>query len=207
MTSRTRELLQQTEDLPEDEFSITHADRDFSDRHSAEAFFKKLKRRLVDLANWNANAGLSSYELFDANGLPAEDQRLKKGCFLAITLHGSGKSDWVRVENIFESDDEIVITVSPTFDPTADPVETGKVSHFFSADATNNFCAFVENACASIYVIGLNERLNAGHASGTVEKLRNTIVANVGYYLGIQKAEWAKFCESFLSDAEEHGEQ
>jgi hypothetical protein len=58
-----------------------------------------------------------------------------------------------------------------------------------------------------LYVIGLNERLNSGHTSGMIETVRNTAVANIGYYLGIQKAEWKKFCESFFAGIPEPDEK
>jgi hypothetical protein len=118
-------------------------------------------------------------------------------------LPATGKSDWVRVEEIYDRPDELTITVRPTYDPTGDPPQTGKVSHFFSSRTTNNFCAFRREATVYLYVIGLNEKLNEDHDSGVVEKVRNALVGNIGYYLGIQKAEWTKFCTSFLSDDEE----
>jgi hypothetical protein len=203
MQLRTRELLKQTENLPTDEFSITCGERRFSDELAARSYLEDLKSRLVDLSQWNACSGLSSYELFDGDGSPVHDKRIKPGYFLQITLHGSGKSDWVRIEEVFESPDELIITVKPIYDPTGDPPQTGTISHFFSSEATNNFCVFREDDKVSLYVIGLNERLNSSHTSGVLETARNTAVANLGYYLGIQKSEWKKFCKSFLNGEQE----
>jgi len=200
MPDRTRELLKLTESLPEDEFSINYATREFTSDADADTYFDGLKARIADLSHWNDKSGLSTYELFDGNGNPIADTRIKIAQFIKITLSGSGKSDWVRVRDIAVSQDELVISVQPTYDPTEIPPQTGKISHFFSADATNNFCAFCEDTVVSMYVIGLNERQNTGHASGMIEAARNAAVANVGYYLGIQKAEWTKFCKHFLSD-------
>jgi hypothetical protein len=207
MTLRTRELLAQTEHLPADEFSINYAEREFADATTADSFLSDLKRRLVDLSHWNENSGMSSYKLFGSDGRPDNDGGLKPGFFVEITLHGTGKSDWVRVEDIYESPDELVITVKPTYDPTDEPPQTGTISHFFTSDATNNFCALREGTRTMLYVIGLNERLNSGHTSGMIETVRNTAVANIGYYLGIQKAEWKKFCESFFAGIPEPDEK
>ena len=204
MALRTRELIKQAESLPTDESSINCGDREFADNHAALAYFSRLKSRFVDLSNWNGNSGLSSYALFDRDGRPVAEQRIRPGLFLRITLTGSGKSDWVRIEDIYDSPEEFIITVSPTYDPTAQPPQTGKISHFFTSDATNNFCALLEGNKVSVCVIGLNERLNSGHTSGVVETVRNTAVANIGYYLGIQKSEWNKFCNSFLTDEAGH---
>jgi hypothetical protein len=199
MALRTRELLEEGESLPKDHFSVNYGEREFTNEQEAAAFLDDLKQRLVDITKWNEHAGLSSYELFDQNGVPI-GRPIVAGLFMRITLMASGKPDWVKVENVFESPDEIVITVKPTYDPTENPPQTGKTSHFFSAAATNNFCACRERNRVSLYVIGLNETLNSGHTSGLIETARNTMVANLGYYLGVQKAEWTKFCESFLSD-------
>jgi hypothetical protein len=203
MSFRTRELLKQAEPLPKDEFSVNYATREFASDVDAREFFQRLKRRFVDVSQWNERSGLSSYELFDENGDPIGDARIKAKHFVKITLAGSGKSDWVRVLDIFEAEDELVITVQPTYDPTADPPDTGKISHFFTADARNNFCAFRHGNAVHMYVIGLNERQNTGHADGLIEAARNAAVANLGYYLGIQKAEWTKFCTHFLADGDE----
>lgn len=202
MRLRTRELLKEGGSLPEDHFSVNYGEREFENERDAAAYLDDLKKRLIDIKKWNQHAGLSTYELFDQNGAPVE-RPIAPGLFMRITLTGSGKADWVKIENVFESPYEIVIRVKPTYDPTEDSRQTGKTSHFFTAAATNNFCAFREGNKVSLYVIGLNETLNSGHTSGLIETARNTMVANLGYYLGIQKAEWTKFCESFLSDHEE----
>src|SRR4051812_35710283 len=121
MPFRTEGLIAETADLPEDEFSINKAERSFPNDAGARRFFQGLKVRLLDLSEWNKNSGLSTYELFDSSGKPTVEQKLRIGAFLRITLHGSGKSDWVEVKDIFDSDDELLITVSPTYDPTGEP--------------------------------------------------------------------------------------
>lgn len=203
MQFRTQELLQRGESLPADESSRNHAERSFPDDRASIEFFKRLKERLIDLTNWNHKSGLTAYEIFESSGEQSADKILRAGGFVRITLFGSGKYDWVKIEDIFDSEDELVITVRPTYDPTTKPQQTGKVSHFFISDSTNNFCAFRKGNTVYLYVIGLNEKQNTGHTSGPVETARNAVVANLGYYLGIQKAEWSKFCQSFLYDGEE----
>jgi len=203
MSFRIQEILQQAENSATGESSISYSERIFSDGAGAGEVFIKLKGNLLDLSHWNHKSDLSSYRLFDSNGQTRGDQTIKLDAFIKITLAGSGKSDWVRVADIYNVENELVITVSPTYDPTAEPKQTGKTSHFFWNKSTNNFCAFREAERISLYVIGLNEKLNSDHTSGLVETVRNTAVAELGYYLGIQKAEWTKFCKSFLFDDEE----
>ena len=200
MQLRTEGLLRQTDDVAKDESSINYAERQFDDEMTAESFFNELKEKLGDISHWNHKSGLSSYELFDEGGDFSSGKCIKRGAFIKITLHGSGKNDWVRVEDICDFGREMIITLRPTYDPTGDPPQTGRISHFFSAEAINNICAFRQDRSVFLYVIGLNEKLNSGRSSGIIETARNALVANVGYYLGIQKAEWTKFCNSFLFD-------
>lgn len=203
MNFRTEGILRTAEGLPKDESSINNAEREFGNDTDAHRFFEGLKRKLFDISHWNHRSGLSNYKLFDQTGNVSADNLIRRGSFIMITLHGSGKSDWVHVEDVLDSETEAVITVRPTYDPTDKPANTGKISHFFTSDATNNFCAFQHGNIVTMYVIGLNERLNSGHADGMIEKVRNAVVANAGSYLGIQSAEWSKFCKSFLFDDEE----
>ena len=203
MSFRTQEILQQAENSATGESSISCSERIFSDTAAASDFFVRLKRNLLDVSHWNHRSGLSSYRLFDGSGQSTSDQTIKLDAFIKITLTGSGKSDWVRITDIYNAENEFVITVSPTYDPTAEPQQTGKTSHFFWNKSTNNFCAFQEGEKVSLYVIGLNEKLNSDHTSGLIETVRNTAVADLGHFLGIQKAEWTKFCKSFLFEDEE----
>ena len=198
MQYRTDGLLQRAKGLRTDESSVNFAERSFSDEPHAQQYFEQLRRDLLDISHWNRRSGLTTYDLFDSNGDKVHDVKITPGAFIKITLYGSGKPDWVRVDDVYDSDSETVITVRPTYDPTGKPQQTGKVSHFFTNDATNNFCALRREATVFVYVIGLNEKLNTGHTEGIVETARNAVVANVGHYLGIQSAEWTKFCNSFL---------
>jgi hypothetical protein len=200
MRFRTRELLAEAKTLPADEYSINSAEREFPDSAAAVNYFEGLKARFKDIGQWNANSHVSSYALYDQNGKPASTPFIERDQFMEIRLHGTGKSDWVRIENILSSPNELVITVKPTYDPTEEPPQIGKTSHFFTARARNNFCAFRENDHVMLYVIGLHETLNSGHTSGIAETARNAALANLGYYLGIQKAVWSSFCDSFLSE-------
>jgi hypothetical protein len=201
MKFETKELLKKADTLRVDEASVNSAERIFDTEVTAGAFFEDLKQRLRDLSEWNKNSGLSSYESYDETGQMRDDSKIVEHAFVKIALAGAGKPDWVRIEKINENTDELVITAKPTFDPTKTPHKTGEISHFFAARARNNFCAYCEGKVVHVYVIGLHETPNIGHASGILETARNAAVANLGYYLGVQKVEWTKFCESFLSDA------
>lgn len=191
----------QAEKTPQ-ESSVTCASRAFADEESAAEKFEKLKQKLLQIKDWNEKSGISSYELFDADGSVAHRRQAIIGDFIRIALHGSGKYDWVKIINVDASADEIVLTVKPSYDPTEKEVDKSVTSHFFTSDATNNFCIEKKGAEINICVIGLSEKTNTSESGGVVETIRNAATANVGSYLGIQKAEWKKFCESFLQEVE-----
>ena len=198
MSDRIQNLLRQASQEPNTS-SVSFAKRSFSDEEQARAVFLEVKEKLLNLENWNKKAGLSSYELFDETGKVKTDKTLQIGAFNRISLKGSGKYDWVKIIDIYEDNDEFVITVKPTYDPTEDNPDKNVVSHFFTDEATNNFCLQNDDKSVALYVIGLNEKQNASETGNMIETVRNVAVANMGSYLGIQKSEWTTFCENFLS--------
>lgn len=197
MSGKIQELLTQAENTPQ-ESSVTCVARDFSVASEAEDFFDKLKQKLLRVKDWNAKSGLTGYELFDQNGNVSHRKQALIGDFIRLTLHGSGKSDWVKIHDITDAPNEIVLTVKPFFDPTAKEPEKSVTSHFFTAQATNNFCVERKEKTINFCVIGLSEKTNVKETEGIIETIRNFATANVGSYFGIQKAEWKTFCENFL---------
>jgi hypothetical protein len=119
------------------------------------------------------------------------------GDFIRISLPGSGKNDWVKIVEIHDAADEIVLTVQPSSNPT-DKEDNSTTSHFFTNDSTNNFCLQKNGIKLNFYVIGLGEKSNTEDTSGIVETVRNFATANIGHYLGIQKAQWQNFCDNFV---------
>ena len=206
MSNKIQNLLKQAElqakTTTPQESSVTCASRTFSNDAEAENFFDKLKQKLLRIKEWSAKSGLSSYELFDENGKLSHRKQAIIGDFIRITLHGSGKNDWVKILNVYASPDEIVLTVKPFFDPTEKEPDKDVTSHFFTSEATNNFCVERKGKTINFCVIGLNEKTNTDETKGFVETVRNFATANIGSYFGIQKSEWKTFCENFLETKE-----
>ena len=196
---KTDDLLNQAK-RNNSESSISFADQDLADEQEAARIFSLLRRRVLDIAGWNKHSLFSTYELFDENGGEIADGKIAVGVFIRIALKASGKYDWIRVINFSEDEKEFVITVKPTFDPTAEKTSEKVISHFFTDESTNNFCLFRKGKTVAFYIIGLDEKPNTGETGGALETVRNVAV-NIGTYLGIQKSEWEKFCRHFLSDA------
>ena len=205
MSSHIEELLREANSSSEPVTSVNSARRNFTDEDKAREFFVDVCRRLLDIREWDASSSPSSYALFDDRGEQVDSKPVSVGDLIRITIHGSGKYDWVRVLSIVREPDEMVITVGPTYDPTASPIEKDLVSHFFHGEARNNFCVQLHGKVVSVYVIGLNERQNVGETAGVLETVRNSATANLGYYLGIQKGTWIEFCKNFLTSNPEAG--
>lgn len=195
------ERLQKEAEAREDESSINGAKRTFADEAEAEKFFERLKDKIFHLEAWNAEGALSSFAHFDETGAELKNKPLADGDFIRIALKGAGKYDWVRIARIHRAPSEIVIGVKPTFDPTAEDKDA--TSHFFTSEATNNFCLLKKDATVMLYVIGLNEKTNLDETGSLLEKARNFAAANLGSYLGVQSAEWTTFARNFLELEEE----
>jgi len=200
--SRTQQLLAEAErqkhSSGDGESSLTSASRSFSRKDDANAFFNKLRPELFCVREWNGKTTLTSFELFDEEGNVSERQTAVVGDFIRLAMIGAGKHDWVRIIEIIDQADEVILTVRPSYDPMNVEPDKKTISHFFSSDSINNFCLEKKDTVVSLYVIGLSEKTNTEETGNLLERARNVAVSNIGSYVGIQKGEWKRFCASFL---------
>jgi hypothetical protein len=202
-TGTIQKLLEAANSSTEGDTSLNLAKRVFVDQSECERFFETTCSKVRNINEWSRNSSPTDYELFDESGEVANAEPISEGMFIRINLYGAGKYDWVRVMSITEAPDEFVMTVKPAYDPTERPVNVDSISHFFGPEATNNFCVQRIDKTVAMYVIGLNEHQNTKFTDGLIESARNSAVANIGYYTGLQKGVWKEFCTNFLSKAEE----
>jgi hypothetical protein len=202
MSDKIQQLLQSAEQQKTsasvEQSSVANAERTFTNSVEAENAFNDLKEKLFQISYWNKVSGVTSYAIFDENGNDLGDKEMSLNDFLRISLPGSGKYDWVKIIDVHRAENEIVLTVQPTFNPTADAPDKDVTSHFFTDRATNNFCLERKLETVKFHVIGLNEISNTQETGGVVETIRNFAAANVGSFTGFQIAEWKTFCERFL---------
>ena len=204
MGAKIQDLLEQANSSAEGDTSVSFAKRSFISEIECSNFFDKVKQRLLIIDEWDRNSSPSSDKLYDSTGREIGGEPIAVGNFIRITLHGSGKHDWVEVESIYEAPPEFIITVKPSYDPTANSQDKTVISHFFVSEARNNFCLQNDGKTLSMYVIGLGEKQNTESTGGVIETIRNAATANLGYYLGIQKATWTEFCSNFLKGNSEN---
>lgn len=200
-------LLKAANSSTEGDTSINLAKRQFLEEHDCETFFSETRARMLRVDEWKKQSSVTEYDLFDEAGQIVNDRPISIGIFIRIGLYGGGKYDWVRVSSIVDEQDEFVITVKPTYDPTEERAVRNSVSHFFDPQASNNFCLQRDGKAVAFYVIGINEKTNTKFADGLIESARNVAVANVGYYTGLQKAVWKEFCSNFLEPDRENSDQ
>ncbi|HQU84547.1 MAG TPA: hypothetical protein PKY59_15525 [Pyrinomonadaceae bacterium] len=197
---KTDELLEQAS-LHEKHSSISAAEKEFADSETAEKVFSTLKKMLHNIHDWNEHAMLTSFALFNENGVETTAEDFEIGGFMRISLKGAMKYDWVKIVDIYEAENEFVLKVKPSFDPTDETRDKDVTSHFFTDEAENNFCLVKKINNVGLYVIGLHEKMNSSETSNSLETIRNAAV-NLGSYFGVQEGEWEKFCHHFLEDAE-----
>ncbi len=201
MNNKIQNLLEQAaaqaESPSAEVSSVTNATRNCSTEIEIENVFQQLKQKLFHIEQWNAESNLSSFALFDENGSAQTEKIAAVGDFVRITLPSPGKDDWVKIVEIYETADEIVLTIQPSHNPT-DEENQSTTSHFFTADSTNNFCLQKQGSKINFYVIGLSEKSNTEDTSGIIETVRNFATANIGHFLGVQKAQWQNFCDNFV---------
>jgi hypothetical protein len=206
MTTKTESLIRETDSGERDGTSFNKSECTLPSRVEAVKLFRKVKNKLRSIDQWGVHSGVSDFAMYEDDGRQPDDHVVREGRLIRISLPGTGKYDWVRVEDVHETDEEMVVTVRPSYDPTAEPVDKNVISHFFAPTATNNFCTLLRGNMVGAYVIGTGEKQNTSKTSGVIETVRNAAVANIGSYLGVQSAEWTKFCNSLLSEGEGKGE-
>ena len=200
---RIENLLKTANSATGGDSSVNVAKRIFDDTGRCDAFYEQTCSNLLNITEWNRNSSVTSYALFDEAGNDIGSSPIDVGRFIRIGLYGSGKYDWVRVVEILGDADEFVLKVKPSHDPTQHPVDPASISHFFGPEAENNFCVQRNDKTVAFYIIGLNEKQNSGFTDSQIESARNTAVANVGYYTGLQKKVWKRFASNFLATDEE----
>ena len=203
--SRIEALLEAANSSTDNDSSVNGAKRTFVNDADADEFFRSVRESLFRISEWRKNSNATSYDLFDASGEISTSDEIEVGKLIRIELPGSGKYDWVSVIDIIDENDEVVLRVKPSHDPT-DPERSDSISHFFGPEAENNFCIQLDDKTVAFYVIGLNEKQNTRSTDSLVESARNAAVANVGYYSGLQKSVWKDFATNFLSTDEEKAE-
>lgn len=161
----------------------------------AKRFYCVAKQRLLDVNNWHHIAGATSakFQLVDAEG--KEVQRLaQKGDYFKIDIPGPGSKagdgyDWVKVEELTETDNLDVQSTGLRVRPTGNPFSSSdETAHFYSVNATSNFIVSRESNIINALIVDRNVEPN-GAATAITDKLRDAAVG-IGAISIFSKIQW-----------------
>jgi hypothetical protein len=154
--------------------------------HTAKKLFETAKLRLLDVNNWQKQAGeaLAAFQLTDSSGNEVAGS-VKEGYYFKIDIPGPGSKagegfDWVIVEKTEEYNsgdvESIGIRVRPASNPTSENNET---AHFYSSESTSTFTVTREGNKVTAAVYDRNTKANS-ESEGIIDKIRDVLVGTVG---------------------------
>ncbi|MEJ7682885.1 MAG: hypothetical protein WKG06_34525 [Segetibacter sp.] len=172
----------------------------------AKQLFERVKKRLLDVNDWDKICGKASavFTLTNEQGREVVGTP-KVGFHFKIDIPAPGTKtgegfDWVRVEaieeneNVNEDTEFLVMRVRPS----SNPLTAGNdVAHFFSDKATSNFLILREKNVVTAAVLGRNEVANTKSTSSIIDKLRNAIVGT-GAAGGLSYPQWKSLVNGLL---------
>ena len=184
--------------IPEQQSGIetnTETSVEFNSPEEAKIFYQKVKRRLLNVNDWQGLAGTltADFQLTDKEGKEV-NRTAEKGDHFKIDIPGPGPVtgdgfDWVRVEAIEEKEEEDMQSIALRVRPAANPNnEIKDVAHFFSVEATSCFMVKQEKNTVTAAIYGRNEKPNTDTET-IVDKARNTAIAT-GAVTGFAKLQW-----------------
>ena len=185
--------------------SDTSAFKEFSEENKAKAFYMIVKKRLLNVNEWEKIGGLLSadFRLCDEKGNEV-NRLIKENDHFKIDVPGPGTVtgdgyDWVQVESIDESSSDheelTAIKVRPATNPTN---EKADVAHFFSDSATSSFIVERKKNVITAEVHGRNEKPNA-QSEKAIDKARNTAMAAVAI-TGFSKIQWQGLVDGLVKE-------
>ncbi len=186
----------------------TRSEVKFSNADEAAKHFETVKKRFLNVNDWEKFAGeeKAEFKLCNTEGEVLSDEP-EVGNYFRIKIPGphnpTGESfDWAKIEAVEKEknadSESIYIRVRPAHNPTA-PNE--KTAHFFDEKATSNFLIKREGNLVAAEVHGRNEVPNTDENLSLVEKIRNGLVAIGGSIAG-SKFQWKSLTEGLIKSDE-----
>jgi hypothetical protein len=177
----------------------TESTAEFANEQEARKFFEVAKRRLLAVNHWQelAGAATAAFQLTDEYGNDV-DRSPEKNDHFKIDVPGPGSvsgegHDWVKVEDVVQTEDTVAIMVRPATNPRKD---RESIAHFFKAEATSSFMVKKKGSTVIAGVYGRNEQPNT-EVDNLVDKIRNTAMA-AGAISGFSKLQWKQLVEGMV---------
>jgi hypothetical protein len=180
---------------------------ELKDVNEAQAFYKVVKQRVLDVNNWQKLAGkvLASFQLTDNRGEQL-NRLAEQGDYFKIDIPGPGSKagdgfDWVRIEELKEQNEGEIQSISMRVRPATNPLTpTNEVSHFFSEESTSTFKAMREGNKITASIHDRNAKPNTDVDTIT-DKVRNAAVGT-GAIGGFAKIQWKALVDGLLKREE-----
>jgi len=179
------------------------AEVQFDTEIESQNFFEIVKRRLIDVNNWDEAclAPASVFRLINSEGKEIVGN-VQEGDFIRINIPGPGTKmgegyDWVRVETIITNQQENSEVLSITVRPSHHPLHAfSETAHFFKDDASSTFQVKRMGKTVSAEVHGRNELANNDTPS-VIDNIRNTLVG-WSAKLGMSYPQWKLLVEGLV---------
>ena len=176
---------------------------ELKDVNEAQAFYKTVKQRVLDVNNWQKLAGklLASFQLTNDKGEPL-NRLAQQGDLFKIDIPGpgtiSGKGfDWVQIEELKEQHEGDAESISIRVRPTSDPLSSSNdVSHFFDKESTSTFKTIREGNKITASIHDRNAKPNV-ETDNIIDKARNAAVGT-GAISGFAKLQWHMLVDGLL---------
>lgn len=170
---------------------------------AAQAFFKIVKDRLLNVSKWDkvAKGITATFHLIDSSGNEV-NRKAEKGDYFKIDIPGPHREDgsgydWVTVEDIKEAEadgmESLGFRVRPVRDPFNDKDET---AHFYSEESTSNFIVTLKDNKISANIIDRNIKPNK-EATGLFDKIRDFAVGTTAMGL-FSKVQWQALADGLI---------
>lgn len=172
--------------------------------HEAVELFRMAVSRLQQINDWNKIAvGISAtFTLVNEKG-DKLTRSPEKGDYFKIDIPGLGTKsgdgfDWVRVEEVIETDNGDTESYGFRVRPSSNPNDnSNETAHFYSPESTSTFLITRNYNAVTAKVFDRNTKPNR-EAKSAVDQIRDTVVGVAGL-VGPSKLQWKSLVEGLVA--------
>jgi len=176
----------------------------FTKEEEAKRFYMVTRHRLLNINNWCelAKLPIATFSYIDKDG-EAGPEHPRIGGYVKIKIPGPGLPstdgyDYVRIENIEETDEASLQILTITLRPSQNPLlkEPGHIQHFFKEMATSTLQVQRISKNVNAFYYGRNEVINLD-VDLLSDKLRNLLIG-IGAKLGASFPQWKSLLKGIM---------
>ncbi|MDX5482592.1 MAG: hypothetical protein LPK07_13010 [Hymenobacteraceae bacterium] len=193
----------QGEDTKDRQYTNEHT---YPDEATAREAFERAKAKLFNVNQWTKLEGInSSFQLYDNRGRRTTALVPEVGYYIKITLPASDIDNWVKIAELHVEENMAEFVVHPSEEPKELGADEEVVEHFFIKEASSTFRVLLNGRTLYAYEIGRNEGINNQGEEAGDRALLNTLVAEGGWWGGVQALQWDKLTRylTHLDEVEE----